>query len=278
MRFSSLILAATAAISPALGSVPAQDAAYLVATPPTAAPGEPVAMHVERGEAGASLRVAWPSDRAEWMFLNAGGNGENRHGVQPDEPDGDTVATKAPQEGVLVAGLDLSPVVESVSAASFAAFRRAHLPADSAGAAPAAPAGQVRIRRIESLAAIVRAAPLGQEPSPSAIATSKTGQNVSIRPLMDPTGLRAGGDVPFRLLAGGRGVAEGRLAATSLASGRVQSVTADSSGICTLHIAEVGHWRLEFHHLTRSADDLADWNLHTATLTFEVTRPAKEAP
>jgi hypothetical protein len=182
-----------------------------------------------------------------------------------------------PVSGVAAVGLDLAPEVVSVEAGAFAEFRKlktASAPPVKPG--PRAP-GVVRVRRLESMGVLVRSAEPGMEPSASQMATAKSGQRAQVRVVMDPTALRAGSDVPVRVYAEGRAVAGGLVTATNVTTGEAQTVTCDSSGIGLVHIGAVGSWRVEFHHVVASPDGDADWNAYTATLSFEVTRPAKEA-
>lgn len=284
MRWMNRLALAAAALGGGVGAA-AQDVAYLSPDAYAAAPGAKVAVHVERAAGAEPVRVAWPEDRAGWMFISADGDQENRHGVKADAPGGDSVSVMAPNGGAEVAGLDLAAAVSSVDAGGFADFRAkfvaARKAADPAAAPSVAPTGgrvgTVRVRRYESLNTIVRVNADGQEPRPSQIVTAKTGQKASIRPVMDPTGLRAGSDVPFRVYTDGRAVGGGILTATNAATGRTQTVTGDSAGICQIHIDSTGLWRLQFHQAVPSPDSDADWNLYSATLTFEVTRAAKEA-
>ncbi len=283
MRWMNRLALAAAALGGGVGAA-AQDVAYLLPDAYAAAPGAKVAVHVERAAGAEPVRVAWPEDRAGWMFISADGDQENRHGVKADAPGGDSVSVMAPNGGAEVVGLDLAAAVSSVDAGRFADFRakfvaapRANEPAAGSVAPTAAREAKVRVRRYESLNTIVRVNAEGLEPGPSQIVTAKTGQKASIRPVMDPTGLRAGSDVPFRVYTDGRAVGGGILTAVNAATGRTQTVTGDSAGICQVHIDSTGLWRLQFHHAVTSPDSEADWNLYSATLTFEVTRAAKEA-
>ncbi len=283
MRWINRLALAGAVLGGGLGAT-AQDVAYLSPSEYAAAPGAKVALHVECAAGAEPVRVAWPNDRADWMFISADGDQENRHGVKADGPGGDSVSVTAPQGGAEVVGLDLKAAIVPVDAAGFAEFRAKFVAAAKAGAtgapnaAPsAAKAGTLRVRRYESLNTIVRVSADGQEAKPSQIVTAKTGQKASIRPVMDPTGLRAGSDVPFRVYNDGRAVGGGKLTATNATTGQTQTVMGDSAGICQVHIEATGVWRLQFHQAVPSPDADADWNLYSATLTFEVTRAAKEA-
>ena len=62
-----------------------------------------------------------------------------------------------------------------------------------------------------------------------------------------------------------------RVIARHLASGTRQSFLTDRVGTGYFTVDQPGVWIVEAHHATRLVDDPeADWEIHTATLTFEV--------
>ena len=130
------------------------------------------------------------------------------------------------------------------------------------------------MRRIESAKGLVRVSdPEGRPVRPSAVAQSKTGQAVEIRPLADPTMTAVGSDLPLRAYVLGEKLVGARMLATCIADGVTREAITDESGSCHFRIASTGVWRVEFHDVRPLSDDPeATWAIYSATLTFEVTR------
>jgi hypothetical protein len=236
---------------------------------------EPASAVVARGEqieltaSAAGVARAWPAERIHHFFARTAWTQENRDTLAGDGEDGLTAGWTAELPGVMVLGCDLSPRVEVVTASSFSAFVGRVLPSSRRAAFGALPAaGEVSVRRVESAKALVRVEAAGEQPV--SIATSKTGQAVEIRPLMDPTALAPGGDLLLKIYAAIPGPAAGVVLATNTTTGESLSVETDDSASANLTIPSAGRWRVEFHAVMPIEDEDAQWLIHTATLTFDV--------
>ena len=144
-----------------------------------------------------------------------------------------------------------------------------------AGFEPAAGEGRGRdgvvVRRVESCRVLVRGGlgggPGGGAGDASGVATTKRGERVEIRPLMDPTALVPETIVPVRVYVGGDAAPGGVVTATHLESGASQRVVADDKAIATLQIDVPGLWLVEFHAVRREGEALV---VYSATVLFEM--------
>jgi hypothetical protein len=272
LRQTAAVLLAAGAAAVAAG----QTATYLAPAQYAATVGEQVAVRVEAGDGEAVRPVPWPTERIDWLFIRAPGTQENREDVGPRDPQGNFIEVALTKPGVTLIALDTKPTETTVAGKQFKAFARRTLPSTAYDAAIAgiADAAQVRTRQIESAKTLVRVAdPTGKPASHSAVAQSKTGQAVEIRPLADPTMVTIGSDLPVRAYVGGSKQVGVKVLATCVATGKTQEAIADSTGSCHFRISDPGVWRIEFHHLTSPPDDTkTDWVIYSATLTFEASR------
>jgi len=207
----------------------------------------------------------WP-DGFDWFLVRAAGVQEN---LEDPRPPAGVRALRLTLErpGITLIGADLRPRIERMSPPELAGFL-----AQRAGPGVARPADtgeMLRVRRVESAKTLLRV--LGEEgflPN-SATAQSKTGQRVEIRPLADPTSVPVKGDLPLRVyVPEKRGT---KVTARHVATGRTQSFLTDALGCGFFTVTVAGIWTIEAHHAFPLEDDLAaDWELHTATLTFAV--------
>lgn len=211
--------------------------------------------------------AAWP-EGVEWVFVRGGGTQENRWALEAGAREGSAELPLA-RAAVTMIGVDLAARVEEIGGKELRAFVEARGDeASRAAAAGLAGEGAVRVRRVESAKAIVRArgAPAGA----SSTAVDKSGQRVEIRMLSDPTAAEVGSDVPVRAYVQGDKLASSRVVATHVASGRTAEVVTDEGGIGWWRVSEAGAWRLEMHHLRRVEGEAeAAWELHSATVVFE---------
>jgi len=211
---------------------------------------------------GESVKLAFPADRLDHLFVRAGGTQANIHRVDPGD-DG-RVALRMERADASLIGVTFRPVVVEMLRADMEAIvgadHRAGAPADKG----------VRVRRVECAAALVRV--VGEGPiTPSITATSKAGLDVEIRPLVDPTAMRAAGDVPVRVYLDGEARGGVRLAATHESSGRVVELTSNPSGTAVLRVDGPGVWRIEVRISRRLEGDAeAEWEVRTGALVFEV--------
>ena len=250
-------------------SARAQEALFLEPASAVVARGERVELTAAVGVGGGEgVARAWPAERIHHFFARTAWTQENRDTLAAGQ-DGLTAGWAAELPGVMVLGCDLSPRVEVVPGESFSAFVGRVLPSSRRAAFGALPAaGEVSVRRVESAKALVRVEAAGEQPV--SVATSKTGQAVEIRPLMDPTALAPGGDLLLKIYAAIPGPAAGVVLATNTTTGESLSVETDDTASANLTIPSAGRWRVEFHAVMPIADEDAQWLIHTATLTFDV--------
>jgi hypothetical protein len=258
-------------------SARAQSALFLLPEATSVELGGAIRLSTVAGTETEGAPEPWPGDRIAHFFARTASTQENRDDLAHEEGLETSAVWPAEHGGVLLLGIDLEPVVESVASASFREFvdRTAGETARAAlGAIPEA--GEIAILHSESAKALLRVE--DEAKNIASIATSKTGQPVEIRPLMDPTALRPGADLAVRLHAKGPGGAGGVVIATNTTTGVAVRSVADSSSIANIHIESGGRWRLEFHVVEpNAAEDVeAEWIVHTATLTFDVTEEDAE--
>lgn len=272
LRHTAAALLATTGIAAAT----AQTVTYLTPARHTAAVGQRVAVRVEQGDGAVVRPAAWPTERIDWLFVRAPGTQENREDVGPREANGNFIDVPLSRPGVTLIALDTKPAETTNSGRQFKAFAQRAMPSQAyeTVAASIGDATQVRTRRIESAKTLVRVADPGHKPaSHSAVAQSKTGQAVEIRPLADPTMVSAGSDLPVRAYVGGSKQVGVKVLATCVATGQTREAVTDSSGSCHFRIDAAGVWRIEFHYITSAPDNPnVDWAIYSASLTFEAPR------
>jgi hypothetical protein len=249
-------------------ALPALFAAALLSAPPssipvralepasfTAQPGNPLTFRVTDD----SGPLPWAGLQVDWMFVRIAATQRNM-----DEPPTDArgeMAITFPESGAGIVGIDFTARQATVPAADLREFATAR--AMPGSALPEGDAN-VRLRRIESVKAIVRSGEPG--PAVESVATSKTGQQVEIRALMDAAATPSGGDIALRAYVNGAFMPGARLTATHIASAKQTDIRCDAMGIGNLTITAPGAWRIELHHLRRVDEQ---WTLYSATLTFE---------
>jgi hypothetical protein len=269
-------LAATGLIAAGFAVASAAEPAVTYLTPETFEPdtGQMLTLRVNAGTPLTAEVAPWPGDQLNWFFVRGGGTQQNRPNIPATARDANAAEFQIAQPGVSVIGLNLKPVVVEMSGDDLKAFLLKNVAGAERDARVAALSGKatVRVRRIESATALVRAPePAGQERAPSAIAMSKLGLPGELRSLMDPTVCKPGSDWAVRIYIEGSKKSGGRVQATSLADGKTQSAITDQSGAARFHIGAGGTWRVEFHDAeTQENDPQADWVLRSGTLTFEV--------
>lgn len=269
MTRSVLFLAAI--LAPALAAA-AQTARSLEPEAHTVAPGSTIRLQLRTADTKAAPET-FDQDRVAWFFLRGDGTQENMERVPMDPKAPGTILLPQQRPGMYIVGMDLKPRVEEVDAASLAAFAKARSD-DEAFEGPEA--GKVRLRRSESFKTLIRVGDKNQEFAGAAVAIGEGMQAAEIRLLMDPTALVLPSDLGIGVSLKGRELEETRVLVTCLATGKTREVEVEEE---TGHfrLTEPGRWRLEFHHLVPSHDDGADYDLTSATLTFEVPQPKQPA-
>jgi len=251
----------------AAGALRAQEAELLLPDCFTASVGGSLELRVE---SPAGLAAPWPGERLEWLFWRVGGLQENRDTLLPRAPGGQTVAVPLAASGVAMLGYDARPRIVAVRADGLRAFLAGRT-GERADAALRALDPQSLVRVRSSAKTLVRVFGAAGELMPSSVATSKSGQAGEIRTWIDPTALRAGSDLPVEVHLSGAGRAT--LLAWPASRALAALVRPGPDGAARVRIDAKGVWILEAHAARRlPADPDADWEIASATLTFEVVR------
>ncbi len=206
------------------------------------------------------VSLAWPHDPA-WFFVRLAGTQHNRSAEQapPSSPHRSIFTPTGP--GVAMIGLDLAAAEE-------------WWPADALAKYTTQAVSPARVRVLRSLTALVRVLREDGAAVQDHTATSKSGQQAEIRPLMDPTTIPPGGDLPVRVYTLGAGAGGARLVASHVESGERFEFAADSKGIASFTITRPGVWAIESICVEPPREPGGDWTAAIATLSFEV--PAEE--
>lgn len=229
-------------------------------------------------EAGAAVRLRlrdgtgqalpWEAEPIAWLFVRVAGTQRN---YDTPQLDAGQVLLAPLARGVGVAGVEIAPRLVSVSTADLTRLIAAGEISPAGPILPLDRAGPTTLRRVESLKAIVRFGPPGQDDGASE-ATGKTGQLAEIRPLMDPAAIPVGSDMAVRLYAHGAGLAHVRAFASSGPGGPAHAFTTDAHGIGHFPIDRPGTWQVHFVALTAAppaSEAAAD--LIIGTLVFEIS-------
>jgi len=256
------------------GRAGAQSACYLVPDRYELASAGEVAVHLARTGAGVLERVPWPSEGAEWLFVRSAGTQLNLDDARPRLASEDFVRLSLTETDVAVIGIDRRPWIEEVSAADLRKFLEAEV---ASGALPEGwreriPGTRVRLRRIESSKVLVRSGSDG-----SATAVSRTGLRSEIRPLVDPTAIVPGSDLPLRVSwsDSAAGVAAILVQPPSNA---VRRAVLSRDGAAWFRVDAPGPWLVAVHRAkVLDADPAADWEIESATLSFTVPPASQPA-
>ncbi|CAG0951932.1 hypothetical protein PHYC_00245 [Phycisphaerales bacterium] len=261
-KLASILLFAGASASPG------QDAVVLRPSTYSTTQGGEVRV---AASAPAGPQTDWPAD-IEWFFVRLAGTQENRGpGDGPAPARGQPHRLSLGLPGAAMIGLDLKAATQIWPPAALSTF------AARAGTEDPCAKSDARVQLLRSATTLVRVSDADGKPAADSTPTSKSGQQVEIRPLMDPTSMLPGGDLPVRLYMKGTAAGGGVISATHLESNTTQQATADSGGIALLHIERPGEYRLELRVLRPLAESDAAWQAGIATLTFEVPKPAEPA-
>lgn len=261
-----------AAAAPALAAPPA--ASFLTPSQYTVQPGAAPTLRFDTGAAKTAQPAAWPTGEVGWLFIRGGKTQENQHDVRSRTSRDNFIPLEIRHAGVTLVGADLRPAEFATTGAELRTFVEQNIAASPATEkAQTLPADQtLRVRQFASAKTLIRAPDPSGKLLPSAIATSKTGQAVEIRPNFDPTAATVGGDLPLSVYVGGDKLAGAKVQATNVSTGQTASYIADNGGTGHFRITDPGVWRVEFHHaIPIQNDPAADWVIYSATLTFEVS-------
>lgn len=233
----------------------------------SAVQGREIALATETVQAKGTVASDWPT-AVDWYFIRLAGTQENRGPQDAPRPAaGEPHKVVFPVPGTAMVGLDLTPQTQLWSPAALSSFAR------ESGVHDPCATSDAKVQLLRSATTVLRVNDGAGKPSADTTASSKSGQQVEIRPLMDPTTMLPGGDLPVRLYMKGSAAGGAVVAATHVATGAGQQATADPSGIALLHIAQPGEYRLELRVLRPLAESDAAWQAGIGTLTFEVPKP-----
>lgn len=210
---------------------------------------------IETGDVSA-VRQATEPGRIAHLFVRGDGTQENIEGAIRAADGG--YALPLPPTGGALLGVDLVPVTSRVPVEQ--------LRERSAFAALSPAATGPRVRIVQSAKSIVR---VGESSAPSAIVTSKTGQAVEIRALVDPS---AGyiGDVPLRIYVNGDKCGKGSLRVTNATRGETTTLELRPDGFSHFRLDQPGVYHVEFESLQEGDSNAeSEWVLYSATLSFE---------
>ncbi len=260
------------------GGLQAQEVRYLVAGRFEAAAGQELTVSFARRGATSVdelERAPWPAGFAH-ALVRAGGGQRNLAAFAPDRPGEDFVQLALEAPDVTLIASDPTPTVEALSATDLALFIAAHIPTERLPADWRArlSSGSMRVRRLESQKVLVRVVGAEGWMPNSSTAQSKTGQPVELRPLADPTSASLHSDLPLRAYLPAGSKRGARVIATHVATGRRQSFLTDREGTGFFTVTAAGVWTVEVHHARPLEGEErerfeADWELSSATLTFE---------
>lgn len=220
-------------------------------------PGAEIELSVH--EAASGERLAWPGERVRWMFYRRQNAVTNWSGADMEEGE---VSIVAPEVGCAQVGVDLEPVVEEIGTEELSKF----LTARGNGKVGEIDEPSVAVRRVESMATLIRVRDGLTEGARSPIAVRKSGQRVEIRPLDDPSVAVVGSDVFVRVYVGDTSGRHLTLYATP-EGGAARGFVTDDKGIGHFRVDKAGRWRVEVHLLEETEGEATLWS---GTLTFEV--------
>jgi hypothetical protein len=230
--------------------------------------GEAVIIRALETDGSSTREVAWPAS-IDWFFVRLAGTQENRgrEDAPTPAPDG-TLRVPLAQAGAAMIGVDLPPRTMEWPAQFLSDF------AARAGRDDICPAEPCPVRFLSSATTLVRAE--GAAPPDEGTPTGKSGQQVEIRPLIDPTFAAPPGVLPLRVYLQGEGVSGAVVRATHVPTGRTATVRTDAKGIAEVSVDKPGRWRLEVRIIKPLVDEDAAYLAACGTLTFEAPDPKAE--
>lgn len=257
------------------GLAQAQSVTHFVPAPTT---GDLELRVLRRGLHENALEL-WPEKELGWLFVREEGTQRNYSLLAAQFAEPTLVRVEREQQGVALVGWDRSPRVESVRSSEIVDFIQQRSPSATLPQAVQALSARENwpVRRVESLSQLV-----GKPTAPgtsSAVATSKAGQRMELRPLIDPTSVLAGSDLAFRLSLpeGENSVLVAR--ATHLPSAAVRPVEIAPEGMLRTKLDLTGPWMIEAHALRGAASTAGEeLELLSVTLVFQLNSapPLKE--
>ncbi len=222
----------------------------------------------------------WKRDTPARLFIHRDGHAENRERSELQNAPGAPRVLPA-AAGVVSAGAEWEPRLDTLTAVELLAFIDTSLNADAPGVSAIRdelrrrPAdAPLRVLRVSAARALLRTVN-AEDNAGGALAVSKAGQPAELRPMFDPTRIRLASDLPIKFYLDYSKLEAVRVSATHRDGTRVTAL-ADATGLAILRLTKLGAYRVEAHHLDREAGDRADFRLATATLTFTTDGEVRE--
>ncbi len=282
-RTMKLLLLALSVLAPcALRTASAQTLVRFAPLAPSAEGSAALELRFVRERSGQVEAEIWPTQELGWLFVREDGTQRNYDALAPSPEDARLVRFERGTQGVALVGWDLPARVERSTGGELRAFlaERGFQRALPTGV-EALPAEQaIAVQRIESLTLLARGTRVESSPEPSTVATSKTGQRMELRAVLDPSFAVAGSEFCFRMYlpAGGARVEDALLwaRAVHLPSGEVRAVEVLPDRSLRTKLDRPGAWMLEAHRLrpleaARSeTTPTAELELASSTLVFDV--------
>lgn len=217
----------------------------------------------------------WPAEQMSWAFLRLGGGQHNWDQLPRLESDPRSTKLWLDKSGTALIGLDLKPRIQTIPSKRLLTLLQRYGSVDDVLTQRVLARKQIRLKTLSSAKTLVRVAGVDGKVTPSSVAQSKSGQQVEIRPLADPTNLQPGSDFPFKLYYPQKNLFGQQIRFGRAQQGMQELEEAVRDGITFLQLTERGAWKLEASALAELrpvVDGDADWALFSATLTFEVVR------
>lgn len=275
MLIRALLAAVMGATTVVGGELPAElGGKYVAASKHLPRVGEALSISVGvAGTVAGRAAINWPEREIKWVFERADGTQRNQDTLPAAGTAKDHASITLRQEGVTMIGLDFKPRDVTLNEAQLGELlkRFPDVSADRKSDAAAKPG--TRVRHESSATALIRSVDSNE---PSAIATSKSGQRAEIRPFLDPTLMKIGGDLPLKVYADGDKAAGARVRIVPPQGDPIEQLS-NPSGMVTIAIGASGVWRVEMEQLILAKHEPeVDWVFYTSSLTFEVPAAGAE--
>jgi len=267
------LMGVLAAVLGFAGAAAGQSGVALVPSGYKAVPGERLNLSL-RDFGNADAGLAWDDTQIAWSVIRVAGTQENSDRAPRAEENAPAGSIRINTAGAAVVGVDFKPRVMTLDAAAVRKLTE--------GRTDIKAVGELEVRAVQSAKTVIRVGAM--EPEQSGNVTSKTGQQVELRPVFDPTGMGIGSDIPIVVYAGDGKVPGARLTAMHVASGEKEEFVANGSAIGHFRLSKPGAWRVEVRHLgavkpgPNVKAEEPKWVLYSATLTFEAREQAAAKP
>jgi hypothetical protein len=270
-RAVSVTALCVAAIAHAQPAPNGSEPSFLVPTTFQASSGAPITVHFESIDSFQERRVSWP-ETIRWLFVRSPGFQENRS--QSDAPrsaGAPEIPLTLEHPGVTIIGIDLPARELRVPRATLQQL-------GAPPAAGAAPDGDVPVKMIQSVKTLLRVVS-AQSDDTTSVATSKTGQTVEIRPLMDPVFTPIDSDIALRLYVGGDAASDGVLHAIHAQTRTDEILKIKPGGFARLRLSAPGVWRVVYQCARPEGPGHdGSWTVYSATLIFSTSPAPAENP